>query len=74
MINKKTLLTIGLISLALTACTSNTQQKNATSSDSTQETSSDPAMSSSTEPTDLDSELNSINITDPTEELLNSEK
>ncbi len=75
--NKKLLTALIISTAIISACsTKSTQSTTETTNNSNQvvQPTTEPTLTNSTEPIDLDSELNSITITDPTQELLNSEK
>jgi len=76
--NKKILIGIAL-TVTLAACNSSKISNNGAEQvadipSTTSDTETDSQMSSSTTTNDIDKDLNSINISDPTQELLNSEK
>ncbi len=77
MTTKKLLIGIALVS-TLAACSSskvsNDDIKQLDTNNSSSETQTDTQMSESTETTDIDKDLNSLQITDPTQELTTSEK
>ncbi len=76
--NKKLITALIITSAIISACstksTQNTTDNTTDKSSQLTQPTTEPTLTNSTEPTDLDKELNSITITDPTQELLNSEK
>lgn len=58
----------------LSACNTPSQDTSQTPSDNTPVATSEPTLTNSTDINDLENELDSITVTDPTQELENSEK